>query len=87
MHHLLEDINQGIKIRSSKDNQFKSNIDQVSVLKVFTWLSGIFNFSSNVIEHSIRIHEDPDQMPRSVASELGLHCLPMSHEKDGRLYG
>ena len=87
MHHLLEDINQGIKIRSSKDNPFKSNIDQVSVLKVFTWLSGIFNFSSNVIEHSIRIHEDPDQMLRSVASDLGLHCLPMSHKKDGGLYG
>ena len=23
--------------------------------------------------------EDPDQTPRSVASDLGLHCLPMSH--------
>ena len=21
---------------------------------------------------------DPDQMPRSAASDLGLHCLPMS---------
>ena len=24
-------------------------------------------------------------MPRSVASDLGLHCLPMSHKKDARL--
>ena len=23
--------------------------------------------------------EDPDQMPRSVASDLGLHCLPNTH--------
>ena len=23
-------------------------------------------------------------MPHSVASDLGLHCLPMSHKKDAR---
>ena len=23
--------------------------------------------------------EDPDQMPHSVESELGLHCLPVPH--------
>ena len=28
---------------------------------------------------------DPDQAPRSVASGLGLHCLPMSHKKDEML--
>ena len=28
---------------------------------------------------------DPDQTPCSVASDLGMHCLPMSHKKDGRL--
>ena len=22
---------------------------------------------------------DPDQMPHSVASDLGLHCLPITH--------
>ena len=27
---------------------------------------------------------DPDQMPHSVASDLGLHCMPMSHKKDAR---
>ena len=27
----------------------------------------------------------PDQTPRSVASGLGLHCLPMSHKKYARL--
>ena len=24
-------------------------------------------------------------MPHSVASDLGLHCLPLSHKKDARL--
>ena len=28
---------------------------------------------------------DPDQMPRSAASDLGLHCFPMSHKKNARL--
>ena len=28
---------------------------------------------------------DPDQTPRSAASDLGLHCLPMSHKKDPML--
>ena len=28
---------------------------------------------------------DPGQTPRSVASDLGLHCLPMSHKKDAML--
>ena len=27
---------------------------------------------------------DPDQTPHSVASDLGLHCLPMSLKKDAR---
>ena len=27
---------------------------------------------------------DPDQTPHSVASDLGLHCLPMSHKKRAR---
>ena len=27
---------------------------------------------------------DPDQTPHSVASDLGLHYLPMSHKKEAR---
>ena len=30
---------------------------------------------------------DPDQMPHSAASDLGLHCLPMSLLWDARLNG
>ena len=29
--------------------------------------------------------EDPDQTPRSAASDLRLHCLPMSQKWDARL--
>ena len=29
--------------------------------------------------------EDPEQTPRSAASDLGLHCLPMSQKWDARL--
>ena len=29
--------------------------------------------------------EEPDQTPRSAASDLGLHCLPTSHKWDARL--
>ena len=29
--------------------------------------------------------EDPDQTPHSVASDLGLYCLPTSHKKGARL--
>ena len=28
---------------------------------------------------------DPDQTPHSAASDLSLHCLPMSHRKDAWL--
>ena len=28
---------------------------------------------------------DPDQTPHPAASDLGLHCLPMSHRKYARL--
>ena len=32
-------------------------------------------FIQILIEHFIRNHGDPDQRPRSVASDLGLQCL------------
>ena len=39
-----------------------------------------------LIEHSIKTNSgEPDQMRRSVASDLFLHCLWMSHKKDARL--
>ena len=38
-----------------------------------------------LIEHSVCRQWVPDQMPRSAASDLGLHCFPMSHKKDAML--
>ena len=35
--------------------------------------------------HVSKQHGDPDQMPHSAASGLGLHCLPISNKKDARL--
>ena len=38
------------------------------------------------IEYSVsKYFGEPDQMPHSVASDLGLHCSSMSHKKDARL--
>ena len=31
--------------------------------------------------------EDPDQTPHSVASDLGLHCLPVSQKRTLGIYG
>ena len=44
-----------------------------------------FIFIKSFIRTFCKQTEEPDQMPRSVASDLDLHCLPMSHKKDGRL--
>ena len=41
-----------------------------------------FKFNKNVLCAN---SGDPDQTPHSAASDLGLHCLHMSHKKDVRL--
>ena len=37
-----------------------------------------------IIEYSVSNSGDPDQTPHSPASDLGMHCLPMSHKKGAR---
>ena len=37
------------------------------------------------IKQSVTNNVDPDQTPHSAASELGLHCLHMSHKMDAWL--
>ena len=39
-------------------------------------------FTEIPVFHANRV--DPDQTPPSAASDLGLHCLPMSHLWDAR---
>ena len=63
-------------------NPFKPNgiyhsyqLDQsISVLR-------IVRFIPMLIEHSVTNSGDPDQMPRSVVSDLGLSCLPMCRKR------
>ena len=45
---------------------------------------GFTNQNSN-IAFSYNVGGDPDQTPPTVAYDLGLHSLSMSHKKDGRL--
>ena len=48
-------------------------------------LGGIFHFYSSFNRKKLQANSgDPDQMPHSVASDLGLHYLRMSHKKDAR---
>ena len=44
------------------------------------WRS-LFNLFMNFLQANRRA---PDGKPHSVASNLGLYCLPMSHKKDAR---
>ena len=44
-----------------------------------------FIFIQILIEHYVSKQWRPDKMVLSAASELGLHCSPMSHKKDARL--
>ena len=52
----------------------------ISVLMNVRWyFSFLFKFSKKTIQAN---SGDPDQTPHFVASDLGLHYLPMSHKKD-----
>ena len=52
-------------------------------LRVVGWyFSFLLKFSKNILSAN---SGDPDQMPRSAASDLGLHCLLVSHKKEARL--
>ena len=57
--------------------------NSVSILRV----SGViihfyFIFGKKILYANI---EDPDQTPRFAASDLGLHCLPLSQNWNARL--
>ena len=57
-------------------------LDQtISALRVVGWYF-LFEIKENILYAN---SGDPDQTPRSAASDLGLRCLSMSHKKDDRL--
>ena len=45
----------------------------------------IFIYIKILIQQSVNNSGDPDQTPPFAASDLGLHCLPLSYKKDARL--
>ena len=53
----------------------------ISVFREVRWY---FIFIQILIEKYASKQYDPDQTPHFVASDLGLHYLPMSHKKDAR---
>ena len=53
---------------------------------LFSWmLVGIIHFNSNFNRTFCKKTVETEQMPRSAASGLGLHCLPTSHKNNARL--
>ena len=65
-----------------------SRISRTSPFPILEALGGIFHFYSNFNTKNILLanSENSDQMPHSVASDLGLHCLPVSHKKKAEAY-
>ena len=56
-------------------------VESIYILGV---LGGIFHFYSN--KKLLQANSgEPDQTPCSAASDLVLHCLPISHRKNARL--
>ena len=62
--------------------------ESISILRVVEWIF-LFNFNrtccEETVENLISKQRITDQMPHSTASDLDLHCLPLSHRKDARL--
>ena len=55
----------------------------------FLWVSGVHSyfilFRIDIPVTNVAISENPDQTPCSMASDPGLHCLPMSQKCDARV--
>ena len=45
---------------------------------VILGVSGLFSTSLFLMENTLGNNVDPGQTPHDVASDLGLHCLPMT---------
>ena len=57
----------------------------ITVLRVVEWY---FSFLFNSLYNSLKVNSrDPDQTPRSAASDLGMHCLPVSQKRTLDVYG
>ena len=66
-------------------NVFPILINWTSPFPILGLLGGVCSFLFVLKYTSVSNIGEPNQTPHSAASELGLHCLPMSHKKDARL--
>ena len=64
---------------------FSILIDWTSPLQILGLLGGIFHFIQVLKETLFTNRGEPDQTLHFAATDLVLHCLPMSHKKDARL--
>ena len=74
-----------VKFVSDRRHLYINKIHKISISsKMCVWLVFI---NTMVYRNSCTLCKQcrPDQMPHSVASDLGLHCLPMSPLRDARL--
>ena len=65
----------GLSYLNSLD-QFISSLRGVWLVLIITMFFEMSVVNANSV--------DPDQTPHSAASDLGLHCLPLSHLQDAR---
>ena len=60
-------------------------INWLSLFPILGLSGGIFSFLFKILMELSTKSVDSDLMLQHATSDLGLHCLPMSHKKDGRL--
>ena len=59
-------------------NRLAHTINWKNPISIFSRLAMRFRYSYRKKAKLFANSEDPDQMPHSVASDLGLHCLPIT---------
>ena len=66
--------------------EFPTFINWTNPIQILGLLGSKFQFHSNFKKVILQANSaEPDQTPRSAASDMVLHCLSMSHKKDARL--
>ena len=67
--------------------ELPTDIHLTSPFRILGLLGGIFHSYSNLKKKTLLFanSEEPDQTPRFAASDLVLHCFPMSYKKYARL--
>ena len=64
---------------------FRTLINWTVPFPILGLLGGIFSFFIQILKETVCKQWRTDQTPHLVASDLVLHCLPMSDQKDASL--